>query len=427
MSYFNSNINNNINDYLKENIILEDIYLTPESLYIIVNNIKTVKLIKNNISEGILIKKIINLYFNKINYNNINSIPIYLMLSISSHKLNQEFIKMSTDTLLNIIKKKYINSEIIISEIMSSLNKQNQSYFNLYIKDKLIPILKNIESFTTSDDNNDTNNSMILLNDKLYLDGIDKEYNPVLYSLNDIKVKNFNNYFKNDDITKYNDTQLFYYINNLENGIKLKHISSKKLDRVTNNINLTRQQKTNRSKFYVLLIKFLDNILINKQLLKSRLINYRELIIYIDKNKNNDILRLTPEDIIKKSHFNIDIKNIKTINDFDQLDETLFNQYKLNILRNMSADQLRKSVNFMKLLKKLYENNKNGYFKFIDYVKNKTVYNFKNLENIENEQINLLISNLNNLELHYLINLSNVDTLKNNLYNDNIKQYILTL
>lgn len=417
---FNTYKSNNYYNYIKSNINLNT-PLNHQTLYIIVNNMyyNNNYLVKYGLTK--FIKTVLNIY-----YNNLSDDSIYILLLLAFKNIPLEYIKINKNDIYYLLLKTYNNPEIIMSEIITSLSYYNRFHFNKNYRNNLFKFMINNmnEKFTTedntnnADNSNNTDNKLVLYNDYYLLE------NDTLHNFNKSEKLILPPYF--DQIKQeLTSAEIIIFLENFKKAVNLMVVLEDKIKNIKN-INFPSNDINN---YYLALYQKIKDIIDDKNILKSRILDYKLIIDYIYHNFNNiNIKNMNINDIIKKSHFSLDIKNIKNVNDLKNLDEDSLYNYKLFILRNSIPEEIIKLVNIYNLLDKLYNSDKNQYYLFINLIAYKfNNIDFNNYNNLSGNIKDYIINHLNNVELNTIINYSKKKDIISNLNNKLINEKIILL
>lgn len=421
---------NNYNNMIKNNIKFDG-YLDKNTLNAIVHKyfIKMDCFNVNGLNK--FVTTVVNVFFNRINYNmDITPVLLLGLNNISTTHLQftalkvVELVKKDVSPDILIVSSNLVNptTEIIISKIVSKLSYSNRDRFSLYFKQTITSLLNNkseilkkpvkTEAFIT--------NLPMLINNQYYLSSDDSNLTGILLELDNIEKHHIS--YDLDIKLENLDTTLLYSKNiSIVNSIISYCLQQVKLGNNVNYLTLV----------YLIFNKFntASPVDIKKDLLSEQ-IDFKSLLKYIYNAKDgNQIQNLTIEKIINKSSFRNRIQKITLetdLNNKELFDENQLFTFIFNFLRNSSANDLKQIMNVSALLSDLYTNSKDKYLTFISKI-NKTniTFNLNEYDNITEDNKTILINSMNGYEINYLIKLSSRDSIMNNINMNVFKSFVI--
>jgi hypothetical protein len=410
--------NNNLYvETIKTDINLQ-VPLTLEVVNSIVNNYfnNTIHIRKQGLTK--FIKTLINIY-----YSHITLTDLRPLLLLGFKEIHTVLLTYSQKRLVNTLIQHHNNThpDVILSEIVSAHSYNNRDVYAIKFRQHMQGLFltsNKVEGFETTTTHTQTTPTTSLkpvyqVNDKYLLDlGID---NKTLHD--NVSVMKIPNSLDIKSITT-NEEEQFNYIKNISSANALLTTVKQKLNPNTNN-----------SDYLLLVYKFTNELMADDELLKNRIIPFDKFTKTIYELKNRrDVNNITLDDIINKVFFEEDLKNITQDSDLDELDEELFNMYKINLFRSLTADDLRIVLDINSLITELVMLNDDSYSNLINNIDKKGLEHI-NLTDYASLDFELKQKLINQLTTHdiikYLVYKLDTDTLNLTINNNALKSLIM--
>lgn len=404
-----NNIFNTYNNNLYSETIKKDINLQVVLNIPVINNIITNYYDKSfNIKQQGLtkfIKTLVNIYFSHITKDDLR--PLLLLGFKQIHPtlltLNESRLK---DALISHHGNKH--PSIILSEIVSSLSYNNRdAYAGKFRSD--VQKLFMVEKFE------DELEPVYEINDQYYLLDLGED-NKTLHS----SVKRLNVGTHTDIKAIDNNEQQFNYISNTS-AVRALIIT---IDTKLKNHSVPNTNYLLLVKKFVLELQKSENA----ELLKQRKIDFQKFTKYIHDNQyERQITQLTIIELLKKLFFDEDIKSITVNTNLDTLDQDKLYNYKIGLLRSLTADELRELMDVNGLLLALIEKDNKLFLSLLEAIdlSSDNNINFKEYSSLEFKDKQKLINRLNNIQINNIIYKLDRTTIEGLIDNNKLKAKII--